>query len=125
MGGKRQPETDYDLVVRRATLATLDGPVGARDAVQANDCALEAGWTLAVKGGRIAWVGPDPDFRGTATTSLDAKRRLVTPGYVDAHTHIVYAGDRSRELRQKLQGMPYLEILEKGGGIMEIGRAHV
>src|SRR5688572_14323425 len=120
--GKRQ-ETDYDLVVRRATLATLDGPVGARDAAQANDCALEAGWTVAVKGGRIAWVGPDPDFRGTATTSLDAKRRLVTPGYVDSHTHLVYAGDRSRELKDKLQGKSYLEILARGGGIMQTVRA--
>lgn len=119
----RRQEADYDLVVRRATLATLDGPAGARDATQANDAGLEAGWTVAVKGGRIAWVGPDPDFRGTATTSLDAKRRLVTPGYVDAHTHLVYAGDRSRELRQKLQGLSYMDILAKGGGIMETVRA--
>ncbi|HJQ93069.1 MAG TPA: imidazolonepropionase [Candidatus Thermoplasmatota archaeon] len=121
-GGKRH-ETDYDLVVRRATVATLDGPAGARDAAQANDCALEAGWTVAIKGGRIAWVGPDPDFRGSAATSLDAKRRLVTPGYVDSHTHLVYAGDRSRELKDKLQGKSYLEILAKGGGIMETVRA--
>lgn len=119
----RPTETDYDLVIRRATVATLDGPAGARDAVQANDCALEAGWTVAVKGGRIAWIGPDPDFRGTAATSLDAKRRLVTPGYVDSHTHLVYAGDRSRELKDKLQGKSYMEILARGGGIMETVRA--
>jgi imidazolonepropionase len=116
-------ETDYDLVVRRGTLATLDGPAGARDAVQANDCALEAGWTVAVKNGRIAWVGPDPDFRGTGATSLDAKRRLVTPGYVDSHTHLVYAGERSRELRDKLGGMSYMDVLAKGGGIMQTVRA--
>lgn len=122
-GTGRRQETDYDLVVRRATVATLDGPAGARDANAANDAGLEAGWTVAVKGGRIAWVGPDPDFKGTATTSLDAKRRLLTPGYVDAHTHLVYAGDRSRELRMKLQGMSYLDILAKGGGIMETVRA--
>lgn len=116
-------ETDYDLVVRRATLATLDGPAGARDAATANDAGLEAGWTVAIKGGRIAWVGPDPDYKGSATTTLDAKRRLVTPGYVDAHTHLVYGGDRSRELKQKLQGMSYMDILAKGGGIMETVRA--
>lgn len=116
-------ETDYDLVVRRATVATMDGPSGARDAVAANDCGLEAGWTVAVKGGRIAWVGPDPDFRGTAATVLDAKRRLVTPGYVDCHTHLVYAGDRSRELRDKLAGKSYMEILAAGGGIMSTVRA--
>jgi imidazolonepropionase len=119
----RPKETDYDLVVRRATLATLDGPAGARDAAQANDCGLEAGWTVAIKAGRIAWVGPDPDFRGTAATSLDAKRRLVTPGYVDSHTHLVYAGERSRELRDKLSGKSYLDILAGGGGIMQTVRA--
>jgi imidazolonepropionase len=115
----KQQATDYDLVVRRATVATLDGPAGARDGNFANDVGVEAGWTVAIKAGRIAWVGPDPDFRGTATTTLDAKRRLVTPGYVDSHTHLVYAGDRSRELRLKLQGMSYMDILAKGGGIME------
>ena len=122
-GPARGKETDYDLVIRRATVATLDGPEGARDANLANDAGLEAGWTVAIKSGRIAWVGPDPDFKGTAATSLDAKRRLVTPGYIDAHTHLVYAGDRSRELKQKLQGMSYMDILAKGGGIMETVRA--
>ena len=120
---KPPAQTDYDLVVRRATLATLDGPAGARDEAAANDAGLEAGWTVAVKGGRIAWVGPDPDFRGTAATSLDAKRRLVTPGYVDCHTHLVYAGERSRELKDKLSGKSYLDILAAGGGIMQTVRA--
>ncbi|MEA3165235.1 MAG: imidazolonepropionase, partial [Thermoplasmata archaeon] len=119
----RPAETDYDLVVRKATVATLDGPEGARDGNFSNDVGLEAGWTVAIKNGRIAWIGPDPDFRGTATTSLDAKRRLVTPGYVDSHTHLVYAGDRSRELKEKLQGRSYMEILARGGGIMETVRA--
>lgn len=123
VAGAKGPQSDYDLVIRRATVATLDGPAGARDGNLANDAGLEAGWTVAVKAGRIAWVGPDPDFKGTATTSLDAKRRLVTPGYVDAHTHLVYAGDRSRELKDKLQGRTYLQILERGGGIMETVRA--
>ncbi len=114
---------DCDLLIRKATVATLDGPDGARDGILANDAALEAGWTIAVKGGRISWIGPDPDWSGTAVTTLDAKRRLVTPGYVDSHTHLVYAGDRSKELRDKLAGKSYLEILAAGGGIMSTVRA--
>ncbi|HLF17098.1 MAG TPA: hypothetical protein VI796_06690, partial [Candidatus Thermoplasmatota archaeon] len=69
---------DADLLIRRATVATMDGPPGPRDATAADDCGLEAGWTVAVKGGRIAWVGPDPDWKGKAATTLDAKRRLLT-----------------------------------------------
>jgi imidazolonepropionase len=112
-----------DLAIRTATLATLEGPQGARDADAANDCGLEAGWTVAITGDRIAWVGPDPDFRGKAKTTLNAKRHLVTPGFVDSHTHLVYAGDRASELRQKLAGKPYMEILAEGGGIMSTVRA--
>jgi imidazolonepropionase len=116
-------DTEYDLVIRRATVATMDGPEGARNGDFANDVGLEAGWTVAIKGGRVAWVGPDPDFKGTAATSMDAKRRLLTPGYVDCHTHLVYAGDRSRELKDKLAGKSYMDILAAGGGIMQTVRA--
>ncbi len=114
---------DADLLIRRATVATMDGPPGARDPVAANDCGMEAGWTIAVKGSRIAWVGPDPDWKGKATKVVDAHRRLVTPGFVDSHTHLVYGGDRANELKKKLQGKSYMEILAEGGGIMQTVRA--
>ena len=111
-----------DLLVRNATVATLEGPQRARDGFEASDCTMEAGWAVAVKDGRIAWVGPEPDWRGKTARSLDARRRLVTPGYVDSHTHLVYAGDRASELRQKLAGKSYMEILAAGGGIMKTVR---
>jgi imidazolonepropionase len=112
-----------DLLVRNATVATLEGPQRARDGFEASDCAMEAGWAIAVKDGRIVWVGPEPDWRGRTARALDARRKLVTPGYVDAHTHLVYAGDRASELRMKLQGKSYMEILAGGGGIMRTVRA--
>lgn len=111
-----------DLLVRNATVATLEGAQRARDGFEASDCALEAGWGIAVKDGRIAWVGPEPDWRGKTARSLDARRKLVTPGFVDSHTHLVYAGDRASELRLKLQGKSYLDILAAGGGIMKTVR---
>lgn len=114
---------DADLVIRSATLATLEGSAEARGGVEADDCAMEAGWTIAMKEGRISWVGPDSDWRGKAKKVLDAKRRLVTPGFVDSHTHLVYGGDRANELKLKLQGRSYMEIIAAGGGIMSTVRA--
>lgn len=114
---------DADLVIRKATVATLEGAAGPRDAVAAEELGMEAGWTVAVKGGRITWVGPDDEWKGKATRVIEGRRKLVTPGYVDCHTHLVYAGDRTHELKQKLQGRSYMEILAKGGGIMSTVRA--
>lgn len=112
-----------DLVLKSCTLATMEGPQKPRDQNEANDCGMEAGWTVAVKGDKILWVGPDPDWRGKASKVLNAHRALVTPGYVDSHTHLVYGGDRASELRQKLQGKSYMDILAAGGGIMRTVRA--
>ena len=53
---------------------------------------------------------------------LDAGGRLVTPGLVDAHTHLVFGGWRAHELQLKLQGVPYLDILAAGGGILDTVR---
>jgi len=111
-----------DLLVRNATVATMEGPQRAREGFEASDCAMEAGWAVAMKDGRITWVGPEPDWKGKTARSLDARRKLVTPGYVDSHTHLVYAGDRAGELRMKLQGKSYMEILAGGGGIMKTVR---
>ena len=115
--------TNADLLIRSATVATLEGARKPRDRFEADDCGLEAGWTIAVKAGRISFVGPDPDWKGKATRTIDARRKLVTPGYVDAHTHLVYGGDRAHELKLKLQGKSYMEILAAGGGIMNTVRA--
>lgn len=53
---------------------------------------------------------------------LDASRKIVTPGFVDAHTHFVFAGSRERELELKIKGAGYLEILQSGGGILRTVR---
>jgi imidazolonepropionase len=81
---------------------------------------LENG-ALAVQDGRIVWVGdakalPDkPD--ALAATVIDAQGTLLTPGLIDCHTHLVYAGNRAREFELRLQGVSYQEIAAQGGGI--------
>ncbi|WP_372609323.1 imidazolonepropionase [Halomonas sp.] len=75
---------------------------------------------IATKGGRIAWAGPLPDlpaaYEGAARTSLGG--RLVTPGLIDCHTHIVHGGDRAAEFEMRLNGASYEEVARAGGGIV-------
>ncbi|MFQ5596671.1 MAG: imidazolonepropionase [Nitrospiria bacterium] len=69
---------------------------------------------------QIAWVGRQRDYRRhfRAKREIDADGKVVMPGFVDPHTHAVFAGRRDEEWAARLQGTPYLEILEKGGGIL-------
>ena len=74
-------------------------------------------WAVLVEAGRIEWVGA-PDDAPPAETRIDLGSALVTPGLVDAHTHPVYAGDRSDETAARFAGEPY-----DGGGILRTVRA--
>lgn len=70
---------------------------------------------IGVRDGRIAWLGTEPPARGEL--EVDARGGFVGPGFVDCHTHVVFAGDRSGEFEQRCQGKTYLEIAAAGGGI--------
>lgn len=74
---------------------------------------------LAIVDGRIAAVGPRESVlrEFSANNSIDAGGRLVTPGLVDPHTHLIWSGDRAEEFEQRLAGKTYLEIAAAGGGI--------
>lgn len=80
---------------------------------------------LVTAGERILWVGDRTQvpaaFRGGHTVALGG--RLVMPGWIDAHTHLVYAGDRSGEHARRLQGVSYEAIAAEGGGIRSTMRA--
>jgi len=112
------PDADAaDLLVTDALVATLVGPRGPRDAAAAQDVGLLEDAAVAVRDGQIVWVGSAGEWDGRASRTVDAGGMLVTPGYADPHTHLVYAGDRAFELGMRLRGKSYLEILEAGGGI--------
>ena len=97
---------------RHARLATLAGntPWGW----------IERG-ALLVDGDRIAWVGAEADLpaevAARATEERDLGGALVTPGLIDCHTHLVYAGQRAREFELRLEGASYEDIARSGGGI--------
>jgi imidazolonepropionase len=80
-----------------------------------------ANGAVAVVGERISAVGSTADLlplAGPGTAMLDATGRCVLPGFVDAHTHLVFAGTREREYAARLAGASYQEILQQGGGIL-------
>ncbi len=75
---------------------------------------------IAVKDGKILALGEGDGERymGEHTQKHDAEGKLVTPGLVDSHTHVVHYGSREYEFEKKMRGVPYLKILEEGGGIL-------
>ncbi|HYH36637.1 MAG TPA: imidazolonepropionase [Azospirillum sp.] len=74
---------------------------------------------VAVAGGRIAWIGPRADLpAGTAAEEHDLGGRWLTPGLIDAHTHLVFGGNRAAEFEMRLEGASYEEIARAGGGIV-------
>jgi len=74
---------------------------------------------VCIEDGRITRIGTGlPDDAETASEVIDACGKLVTPGLVDSHTHLVFGGWREHELALKRRGVPYLEILAQGGGIL-------
>jgi imidazolonepropionase len=76
---------------------------------------------ILVEGGRISWVGPRAE--APAGETVECRGKLVTPGLIDCHTHLVYGGNRANEFEMRLNGVPYAEIARAGGGIMSTVRA--
>lgn len=82
--------------------------------------------TLVVRDDTIVWVGPRtalPSSFARESTVRDAGGRCITPGFIDAHTHVVYAGDRAHEFEMRLHGADYAAIARAGGGILSTVRA--
>jgi imidazolonepropionase len=109
----------HDLVVRNSgSLATLAGPAPRTGAAMGNLGVIEDA-AVAVSDGRITFAGPAAEMpAGPAARFVDAGGGFVLPGFVDAHTHLVFAGDRDGEIRQRLAGRSYREIAAEGGGIV-------
>ena len=81
---------------------------------------------IRLAGEHIAWVGRSRDLDPNALdadTVLDVNGKLVTPGLIDCHTHLVYAGNRAMEFEQRLEGADYREIARLGGGILSTVQA--
>jgi imidazolonepropionase len=89
------------------------------------DLAIIEDGALAVSNGSIVDRGPTVDLAAKyqAAETIDAGGRVVLPGFVDPHTHVVFAGDRANEFERRIAGATYMEIMNAGGGIMSTVRA--
>lgn len=110
------------LIENASRVATCAGPAPRRSAGQ-REISLLTDAVVASHGGVIVYVGPRtslPDRVDLArgATRIDATGCTVVPGFVDAHTHACFAGDRRDELRRRLAGIPYEQIAAEGGGIV-------
>ncbi|NYI19183.1 imidazolonepropionase [Xanthomonas arboricola] len=105
-----------DVLWHNAQLMTLDAPGGGLGPVDDG--------VLACLDGRIVYAGPAAQAPGfAAATSHDCQRRWISPGLIDCHTHLVYAGNRANEFEQRLRGASYADIAAAGGGIVATVRA--
>ena len=122
-------ESEPDLVIFHANeLVTMNTAFGApRIGEDMSELAILYDGAIAIKDDRIIFVGSTEELMskfsfGKITRTIDASNKLVTPGFVDPHTHIIFDGTRENELSMKLRGKSYLEILKEGGGILKTVR---
>src|SRR5579872_6137036 len=111
------PSADWylDHCSRLVTMAP-----GTRGAV--GGCGVVPDGAIAARAGRIIWVGPARELATAVDLKgarhLDAGGRAVLPGFVDSHTHLVFAGDRAEEFHLRHAGVSYAELLAQGRGIL-------
>jgi imidazolonepropionase len=107
----------WDRIWIGADLATMDEAGGIGHVPDA---------ALAIRDGRIAWLGTRQQLQAiswSANVETDARGLWITPGLIECHTHLVYAGDRSNEFAARLRGATYEDIARAGGGIVSTMRA--
>jgi imidazolonepropionase len=110
------------LLFRQARVVTLAGGTRVRRGPELRELHVADGMDVLVADGAIAAIGPKLEVPAE-TEVIAANGRVLMPGFVDCHTHACWAGDRLEEWEQKLRGVPYLEILKRGGGIHATVRA--
>jgi len=107
-------------IINASQILTLAGPARPRVGWEMRELGIIDKGALLIENGRVAKVGPTEEISNSFTKEtqiIDAGGRLILPGFVDAHTHLVFAGNRLDEYEQRLSGTSYQEIAAAGGGI--------
>ena len=105
-----------DILIKNANeLITLKGPNKPRTKKEMSNLSIIKKGSIAIKNGVIVETGKNLKYK--AKKVIDVSGKTVMPGFVDPHTHLVFAGSREFELDWKLQGLSYMDILQRGGGI--------
>lgn len=114
-----------DLVIHNASqLVTCASGGRAKRGVAMQDVGIIENGAVAIADGKFVGVGTSDEILAEygSAEKIDVGGKVVCPGFVDPHTHIVYAGDRLNEFELKIKGAEYLEILASGGGIISTVR---
>lgn len=118
--GTEAPVSKVALVVNCGQLLTLAGVDGPRSGAELQELSLLRDASLYIENGRIVAVGQYRELRDQVASGaeiVDAQGRVVLPGFVDAHTHPVFGGNRIGDFEQRIAGRTYQEIAASGGGI--------
>lgn len=118
--------TNSLAVINCSQLVTLAGPARPRVGAEMRELSIINEGALLVRGSRIEKTGTRSEIESLVTSDcevIDAGRRIVLPGFVDAHAHPVFAGTRADEFEERAAGMTYQEIAARGGGIKSTVRA--
>jgi imidazolonepropionase len=112
------------LIINANELLTLFGPKRPRIGKEMDNLGIIKNGALAIDDEKIVGVGKTGTIKKKfkAEEIIDAKNKVVMPGFVDPHTHLIFAGSREDEFIMRLQGKSYMEILKKGGGILKTVR---
>ena len=113
------PSQNWDLLWHSVKLACMNKGGSAYGLIEDG--------AIAVQDGKIAWTGSASELPGPAETLArevrDGQGMCITPGLIDSHTHLVYAGNRAREFEMRLEGASYEELAKAGGGILSTVQA--
>lgn len=117
-----------DFIIINARILTLSGTNAPRKCQEMNELGIIEIGHILIRDGLISHIGEGIPAENLIKDDVeipivDANGRVVMPSFVDCHTHTCWAGTRYNEFEMGLQGTPYLEILEQGGGIMSTVRA--
>jgi imidazolonepropionase len=106
-------------VLHASQFVTLAGPTRPRIGRELSELAIIPDGGMLIRDGRIEFVGPSAEIENKAgdTEVIDARGKVVLPGFVDAHTHLVFAGNRLDDFERRARGDTYEQIAKAGGGI--------
>src|SRR5213083_1653433 len=106
-------------VLHASQVVTLSGPKRPRIGVEMSEVAIISDGGMLIRDGKIQEIGPSDEIEKNTGDAkvVDAGGRVVMPGFVDAHTHLVFAGNRLDDFERRARGETYEQISKAGGGI--------